>query len=37
METAGKILSLVCGGWIIFMIGFFTACLLAVAKGKDED
>ena len=37
MTTTQQILSLVCGGFIIFMLGFFTACLLAAAaRGRNE-
>ena len=37
MDTT-KILSMICGGWIIYMLGFFTACLLAVAgRGEKND
>ena len=37
MTTTQQILSLVCGGWIIFMLGFFTACLLAAAARGRRD
>ena len=34
--TTIQILSMVCGGWIIFMLGFFTAALLAAAKRESK-
>ena len=34
MDT-GQILALVCGSWIIFILGFFTAAVLAAAKKGD--
>ena len=34
--TVSEVLSMTCCGWIIFMLGFFTAALLAAAKRGDD-
>lgn len=34
--TTSQILSLLVCGWFIFMLGFFTAALMAAAKRKND-
>ena len=35
--TPSEVLSMACCGWIIFMLGYFTACLMAAAKRGDDE
>ncbi len=37
MNNPAEVITLICCSWILFMLGFFTACLLAAAKRKPAE